>query len=752
MIEILKERCFHLQSKNTSYIFSILPNMCAEHVYYGKRLRSVDASLLAIREKHLIPPNFETVANRDFPNLSQEDMLLEFSSEGKGDYKTPLVAISYGSAGERTLDLKFDGYDVYKGIKRFTTMMLAQAIATDMEAETLELCFRDKERKIALHLFYTIFYETDTITRRSVIVNESDEKVMLRSLYSSQIDIRGDNYDLISFPGEWARERHTERQSVKKGTTIIESRSLESVEANPAFIVTNEKDTYLFNLIYSGPHRASVTLTPRGITHILWGINPDMFSWPLDKSESFESPEAVMIYSDKGLDGVRDLSHQFIIRYIRRGNWKGRMKPLMFNTWEGSYFNINETKLSVIVKNAKEMGMEGIVIDDGWFGARKDDTTSLGDWFVDSMKFPSGLADISNLIHHNGMLFGLWMEPECVSEKSDLAKRHPDWILGRDVRRNAEGRHQQILDLANPDVQQWIINTITRLVDTCHIDYIKWDMNRRYSDLYSSIDIKDYGTYAHKYVSGLYTILRTINLQFPNLYIEGCASGGARFDLGMLSYCASIWTSDCSDPVERLAITEGTAMVYPLSVMGVSVAPTPNAATRRKMNLDARFESAVFGVLSYSVDGINIDKSTLASYTRQADFYKNYRALLQFGRFRVQESGNRTIWTISNQDSSLIMVLYFQKELRINTTAEKLFVECANEDYLYRFYPRERDTVEVSKDNIYKLEPECYTVSGSALKWAGISLYEQLSGGGFQDGMRVIGDFNTRLYILKKVD
>ena len=753
MIEILKERCFHLQTKNTSYIFSIQQSMYAEHIYYGKKLKDIEASLLAIREKHLIAPCFSTVANRENPEQSLDDTLLEFSTEGKGDYRTPLVAISAGDNGERTLDLKFEGYEIYKGIKRFTTLTLAQAIATDMEADTLELCFRDKAKKIALHLFYTVFPETDTITRRSVIVNESDQKIALRSLFSCQLDIRAKDMDLISFPGQWARERHMQKQHMQQNTYVIESRGLDSsADANPAFIITNEKDTYLFNLIYSGPHRASITQTTRGITHILWGINPDMFSWPLEKQESFESPEAVMIYSDKGLDGVRDLSHQFVIKYIRRGNWKGRMKPLMFNTWEGSYFNINETKLSIIVKNAKEMGMEGIVIDDGWFGARKDDTTSLGDWFVDSMKFPSGLADISNLVHHNGMLFGLWIEPECVSEKSALAKRHPEWIIGRDVRKNAEGRHQQLLDLSNPEVQEWIINTITRLVDTSHIDYIKWDMNRRYSDLYTQMDIKDYGTYAHRYISGLYTILRTINLQFPNLYIEGCASGGARFDLGILSYCSSIWTSDCSDPVERLAITEGTSMVYPLSVMGVSVAPTPNAATRRRMNLDARFESALFGVLSYSVDGISIDKNTMNSYIKQVDFYKNYRALFQFGRFRVQESENRTIWTISNPDASLIMVLYFQKENRINTTVEKLFVECANEDYLYKFYPRERSSVEISKDKIYKLEPECYTVSGSALKWAGISLYEQYSGNGYADGMRVIGDFNTRLYILKKVN
>ena len=754
MIEIIKDRTFHIATRNTSYIFSILPTGHAEHIYYGKRLKNIQASILAIREKHLVAPVFSVYADRKSPNYSLNDTLLEFSTEGKGDFRIPFLSISYGEDGIRTGNFIYSGYDVYKGIKRFTTLTQPQAVATDSEADTLEVQFKDKDSGLMLMLLYTSFNDSDVITRRSIIVNQSKEAVTIRSIASSQIDIRADKVELTTFQGDWARERFIKTHEISDGTYMVESRSLESSsEANPAFIVRRDKDTYLFNLVYSGAHRASVSITSHSIAHIVWGINPDMFSWKLESDEIFESPEAVLIYSDKGIDGVRDISHRFVNSNIRRGNWRDRMKPLMFNTWEGFYFDIDENKLSAIVKNAKEMGMEGIVIDDGWFGARNDDTSSLGDWYCDTMKFPSGLSESASEIHRNGMLFGIWLEPEAVSEKSELAKKHPDWIIGKNVRENAEGRHQQLLDLANPDVQEWIIGTIERIVDLTHADYIKWDMNRRYSDIFSHKgNMRDYGSYFHKYITGLYTILRTLTLHFPNLYIEGCASGGARFDLGILSYCPSIWTSDCSDPVERLAITEGTSIAYPTSVMGVSVSCSPNAHTRREIDLDTRFESALFGVLSYSVNGTNIDRKTMDAYKKECEFYKCYRSLLQFGIFRVQESGNRRVWTISTPDSSLILVFYFQKEVRINTSAEKLYIDCANEDFDYRFYPRERQLAESTGSIVYNEEPESYIVSGSALKWAGISLSEQFSGNGYEDGMRVLGDFKSRLYILRRIE
>ena len=753
MIEIRQNKTIHLATENTSYIFSINDSGYPEHVYYGRRLRNPDDCLSAIKEKHLVAPVMSTIANREDREVSLNDTLLEFSTEGKGDYRTPMVSISYGEEKERTLNLEFLGYAIHKGIKRFaSSYIMPQAVAIESDADTLEIVYRDKIRDIRLVLYYTTFNKADVITRRCTIMNESQEEVTLRSLYSAQLDLRSEQIETITLQGAWARERKPIRSELKQGSFFIESRTLESsADANPAFFVLNGKDTYLMNLMYSGPHRATFSKTSHNLTHIVWGINEAMFSWPLAPAEYFESPEAVMIYSDKGIDGARDISHRFIQKHVRRGVWKDRLKPIMFNTWEGSYFDINEDKISKIAENAKEIGLEGIVIDDGWFGARYDDKTSLGDWYANTMKFPSGLASTSAEIHRMGLLFGLWIEPEAVSEKSSLAKKHPDWIIGRNPERNAIGRNEMLLDLTREDVQDWITLTISNLIEVVKIDYLKWDMNRSVSDLFSHRPIGDYGTFAHKYITGLYRILKTITQRFPNLYIEGCASGGARFDLGMLSYCPSIWTSDCSDPIERLDITAGTLLVYPLSVTGISVSPSPNLHTRRIVDLETRFNTAVFGVLNYSIEAETLDKALKTSYKQQVEFYKNYRLLLQFGTFRVQEDGNRVIWTLSNSDASVIMLLYLQKQNRINTSAEKLYVECANENYDYRFFARDHMQSEIEA-SLYPQEPECYNISGDALKWAGISLSEQYSGNGYREGMRVLGDFSSRLYLIKKVE
>lgn len=753
MIEIRKNKTIHLVTENTSYLFSITDSGYPEHVYYGKRLKNPDLCLSAIREKHLVAPVMSTIANREEKEVSLNDTLLEFSTEGKGDYKTPMVSISYGDEKERTLDLEFIGYAIHKGIKRFSSsLVLPQATGSALDADTLEIVYKDKTRNIKLINYYTTFNKADAIIRRSVIVNESSQDVAVRSLYSAQLDLRTENAECITFQGAWARERKPIRNKITQGSFCVESRSLESsADANPAFFVLNGKDTYLMNLIYSGPHRATFSKTGHGLTHIVWGMNEAMFSWPLGQSEYFESPEAVMIYSADGIEGATDLSHSFIKKFIRRGVWRDRLKPLMFNTWEGSYFNINEDKVIQAASAAKELGIEGVVIDDGWFGARNNDKTSLGDWYANTMKFPSGIASISSEIHRLGLLFGLWIEPEAISEKSNLASKHPDWIIGRNPSKNAIGRNEMLLDLTREDVQDWMANTIANLIEVAKIDYIKWDMNRSGSDFFSHRNIGDYGTFAHKYIAGLYRVLRTITQRFPNLYIEGCASGGARFDLGILSYCPSIWTSDCSDPIERLAITEGTAMVYPLSVMGVSVSPSPNLHTRRIIDLETRFNTAAFGVLSYSIEAEALEKAQKASYKQQIEFYKNYRLLLQFGIFRVQENGNRTIWTISNNDASTIIALYLQKENKINTSAEKLYIECANENYEYRFFARDHMQSEIEA-SLYPQEPECYNISGDALKWAGISLAEQYSGNGYREGMRVLGDFSSRLYLIKKVE
>lgn len=752
MIEVLSDSIFHLATDSTSYVIHILETGHAEHIYYGKRLRDVSYSITALREKRYARPGMGTYADSDFPTLVLDDSLLEFTSEGRGDYRVPLVAISLGNEGERTLDLRYKSYKKEKGIRKITAGKLPQAKDAYQDAETVTLTFTDAVRMIDLELVYTVFPSLDTITRRSIILNRSKSRAVVRSLMSAQLDWREDGMKAINLTGTWGREMEREERLIDKGTIISESRMLSSsAEANPAFMVERKDGScYAFNLIYSGAHRISMSLTPHGMTHIVWGLNPDMFSYVLDSNESFESPEAIMTYSEKNRNEAGDRIKRFLKEAVMRSPWRDRMRPVMLNTWEATGFSINEKKAAALAQYAEKMGCEGIIINDGWFGTRMNDRTSLGDWNVNTMKFPSGLNETADTIHRHGLLFGLWFEPEAASTKSMLLRSHPEWVIGRNAETNAEGRHEQLLDITRIDVQDWIIQTITRLADLVRLDYLLWDLNRSYSDLYTLSGIRDYGMYSFEYISALYRILNAIGERFPDMYIETTAGGGSRFDAGMLSVSSSMSPSCITDPIERARITANAAMMYPLSAISTVVSPSPNAATRRIIDRDTRFNIALFGVLSYSMDATAFSRTEMEAFRAQIEFYKANRLLIENGIFRVDEDGNRTIWTVSNEDRSEIIMLYLQHFVRPNTTAEKLYVPEANENYDYRVFARSH-AVSEKESYTYPQENECYLISGDALKWAGISLVEQVSGIGYHEGMRFLGDFSSRLYIIRRI-
>ena len=752
MIGIESGSIFHLATVNTSYIMHILPSGHPEHIYYGRKLRDVQSSLTAIREKKYTAPGMATYISEEDPTTALDDTLLEFSSEGKGDYRTPLVSISWGKSGERTGDFRFSGYRKHNGILAKNDR-LPQAKDKTGDAETLELIFDDDLRAVELRLIYTVFPSLDAITRRSIITVKGKNPVTVRSLASSQLDFRVSDMKVTLFSGTWAREFRRTRKPIEEGTIISESRRMaSSAEANPGFILeTADNTAYICNLIYSGPHRASFSQTAHGLTHIVWGINPDMFSWPLKTGESFESPEAVMVCSPEGLWAASEKMHAFVDSAVIRSVWSSRMRPLMLNTWEGAYYNISEKRILDMAKGAKEMGLEGIIVDDGWFGARRNDRTSAGDWHANTMKFPSGLFEVSEGVHRMGLLFGLWFEPEAISGKSLLYKQHPDWIIGRTDEENAKGRHEELLDLTRADVREWIITTVSSVIDRCRVDYLRWDMSRHYSDLFSYREMEDYGMFCHKYIMGLYNVLEAIGRRFPGLYIETSAAGGSRFDLGMLCYSASMWLSADSDPVERSSMIANAAMLYPLSVIESSVSPSPNEMTHRITDRETRFNVASFGVLSYSLDPSSLSKIEMAAFRQQTEFYKSYRMLLQFGTFHLEEDGNRTIWSVASRDKGTILLLYLQKHVRPNTTAEKLHISQADPDCDYRIFSRTHLLTD-QESSSYPQESECYTVPGDAMKYAGISLVEQVSGTEYNEGMRMLGDFSSRLYIIRRIE
>ena len=752
MIEAISKSIFHLATENTSYMIRILETGHAEHIYYGRRLRDAASSVSALGEKHYVRPGMGTYTDRKFTTLVLDDTLLEFSAEGRGDYRTPYIAVSCGDDGERTLDLRYRESRITEGTMPFRTLPMPQAKDPYGEAETLELIFEDSLRNTELTLVYTVFPSSDTITRRSIIRNTGSGRLTVRSLASAQLDFRETGMKALTLTGTWGREMERHWTGLTSGTFISESRRLgSSAEANPGFMLLSASGAcYALNLIYSGPHRASMSVTEHGMTHIVWGINPDMFSWVMEKGERFESPEAVMTFSPDGVDGAGDRIKRFISTSVLRSSWKERMRPVMLDIWEAVRYSLSENRIESMARGALEMGCEGILINDGWFGARNSDRTSLGDWHVNTQKIPSGLTELADTVHRIGLLFGLWFEPEAVNTSSMIYKSHPEWIIGRSGETNAEGRHEELLDITRYDVQDWIITTITKLADLVRLDYLRWDMNRHYSDLYTMTGIRDYGMYAHQYASALFRILSAIGEHCPDMYIETTAGGGARFDLGMLSVSASIAPSCVSDPVERARLITSASLMYPQNVIGTVVSPSPNAATRRIVDRETRFSIAAFGVLSYSMDPSSFQKDEMRAYKEQIAFYRTFRLLFETGRFRAYDDGRRLIWTVSDEDRSTIIAMYFQYIIRPNTTAERLIVPDANESYDYRVFTRSRLLPE--KEAYAYPESECYTIPGDALKWGGISLAEQISGTGSHEGMRMLGDFSSRLYIIRRIE
>ena len=736
---------FCIDTENTSYIFSVENPQAAEHIYYGRKLNRPVSSLTAIREKHLKAPRMSTIARGKYSELCLNDTLLEFSLEGNGDYKTPLVALSLGEKGDRTLSLKFESYQITKGIIRFKGAKMPQAVATQEDAESLVVTYVDNERKIKLITYYTSFYKADVITRRATVINESKENLSLRSLLSASLDLRAEGVSVVSFSGKCGSEKEATENKMGRGTFSVESRTIMSGENDPTVIVSSGRDTYLMSLIYSGAHRTTITETPQGITHITTGINPDLFSWNLNEGEFFESPEAVLSYSPSGKEKCGTLMKKFIENHIRRGKWKNRIKPIILSTFGALSYDVNEADVLKMAKEAKNIGIEGICVDDGWFGARSDNTSSLGDWYANTLSFPSGIKDLSNEVHYMGLLFGLWFEMEGISERSMLYKSHQDWIVGKDALSSALSNNEFLLDITRSDVQEWVIETLIRLIESSSIDYIKWSLSRFQGDLWSNDGRRDSGEFMHRYTLGLYHILDTITKTFPNLYIEVVSKGGMRFDMGMLSYASSISVTESSLIESRLKTIEGTGMIYPLSVMTNVISSFKDSSKRETL-----FNTSSFGVLNYSINPLELSKTEMIALRQQIDFYKAYRPLLQYGNFLLQEnSPDRTVWSLSNGDSSVIILLYYLKRDSVNTSAEKLYAYCANENYIYSFMsrPHIEDNIE---SILHPQEIECYKIPGDALVWAGISLADNISGNGFNEGMRTLRGSSSRLYIIKR--
>jgi alpha-galactosidase len=782
-----KNGIFNLTTQNNTYLFTITKRGHLEHLYYGARLKESSIDIKALKTKAIFPMGTAVVYDESESVLNMNIFKSEISTPGKGDYRSPSTIISYNN-GMTTLDFLYVRHQIQKGTPT-PLNSLPRPYGSFDNCETLIITMKDKELPIRIELKYTIFEDCDVISRNTNVYNDSQAIVTIKSLSSLQLDLNDKEYDLITFDGAWGRERHINRRPLTSGTIINDSKTgVSSASHNPCIYLARKDcaeitgECIATNLIYSGNHKESIEVNDYNQTRILTGINDQTFSWSLEPGNRFISPEAIMTYSLQGLNGASRNFHFFTNNHIVRGYWKNRPRPILVNNWEATYFNFDNSKLLKLAKKAKEVGAELFVLDDGWFGGRNDDKSSLGDWSVNTAKLRGGLGQLSSKIHEMGLLFGLWVEPEMVNRNSNLFDKHPEWAIIIPGRDPSVGRHQFILDLTNKDVRDYLEEALTKIFQYGEVDYVKWDMNRVFTDLYSSSNNNyNYGEFFHRYILGLYELLEKLTTKFPKVLFESCASGGNRFDLGMLCYMPQTWTSDCTDAYERVLIQEGTSCGYPLSAMGSHVSTSPNHQTLRRTDIETRFNVASFGNLGYELDLTELPANQIEIIKEQINFYKQYRNTFQFGTFvrleTMSTTHSRARWAVMNTDRSEIIVLDYKEKSQANPPFEILKVEIANNDYFYEVFNRpQRIDISVFGDLIKQFSPVTlkegtkkedlankiihlssevfhHQIGGDLLKYAGLQLNQEFGGLGYDNiNTRILGDNGSRLYMIKKIE
>lgn len=782
MIRILSGQCpaFILDTENTTYAFSITPSGHPEHLYYGNKLNLSDREECdSLREKREFELGNSIVYSKEYPTELPEDMCLEISSPGHGDIREPFVELVFPD-GSRSSDFRYADYLTDDSESDLET--LPSSYAEKGKAEHLCLILRDEN--IILELHYRVYSECDIITRSARIINKGRAAVEVERLLSSQLDLPFGGMSITSFHGAWAREMNKSTVSLPAGKFVIESRAgCSSNRANPFFMVhdahtsENSGSVYGFNLVYSGNHYSAAEVNAFGKTRIVTGIQPQGFRYILNEGESLEAPEAVMSYSALGFCGLSVNMHNFVREHIVRGKWKYRPRPVLLNSWEACYFKVNKHKMVTLARIGKKLGAELFVMDDGWFGKRDDDKHSLGDWDADTGKLPGGLKALGKKIKSIGMDFGIWVEPEMINTDSELYRLHPEYVMEISGRLHSEGRNQRILDLANPVVQDFIIEKMTEVFSSADISYVKWDMNRIFSDVFSpSLPAQRQGETAHRYICGLYRIMKILTERFPDILFEGCASGGNRFDLGILCYFPQIWASDNTDAVCRANIQEGYSYGYPQSCIGAHVSTVPNHQTLRITPPETRFAAASFGLLGYELDVRDLSSERRKKIRKEIELYKKWRDVFQFGQFyRISTSGvHQWISVSSDKTRAAAMIL---QELTVPNQQHQSFTAAGlAPDRRYHMYSiAERldikqfgslintaSPVHIKQDSfmhnvlcsVVKMntESEDMTVSGSVLMSGGISLKPAFSGTGFNENVRVFPDFSSRLYFLEAVE
>ena len=663
-----EKKIFKLDTKSTSYVLQIGNYGYLLHLYYGAYVSDAELDYMAYTCAH--GAHFPRVKSEDSQNpfFSKDLHRMEYSCNGCGDFRGSALTIKR-SAGTDDTDIQYVSHKIYAGKPAIEGQ--PATYAEENEATTLEILCRDSVSGAEVTLFYSVFEELGAMTRHAVVRNTSDSVMYLKRVLSNCLDIHdASDMDFIHLYGAACKERRFERSPLIYGVQGVASkRGCSSHMQNPFVALCSHDateehgDAYGFNLVYTGNFLATAEMDSDGGARVLMGINPEGFEWKLEPNESFTAPEAVMVFSDEGLGGMSRIFHKLYRNNLCRGYWKLRKRPILINNWEATYFDFNEEKLYDIAKTAAELGIEMLVMDDGWFGDRNSSHSGLGDWFVNEEKLKGGLGKLVERVNALGMKFGIWFEPEMVSRKSELYSEHPEWALQTAGRHMSISRHQYVLDMSREDVRDYLFDCIKKVMDSANIAYIKWDFNRSLTEVGSALLGADrQGEVFHRYVLGLYELLERLLAEYPELLLEGCASGGGRFDPAWLYYSPQIWASDDSDAIERLDIQYGTSMCYPASTVGAHVSACPNHQVGRTTPLETRGNVALAGTFGYELDLTKLTDEEKETVKKQCKDYHKYFDVIHNGNlYRLispWKDRKKCAWMYVSDDKREALVTY----------------------------------------------------------------------------------------------
>ncbi len=706
-----QDKVFLLFTDNTSYHIKIGPYDTLIHLFYGKKVEcNLDYFIRGIDRSHCGNPN-EAGKDRTF---SMDIQPQEYSTFGMGDYRISCLDV-VNQDGSCAADLRYQSHQIMEG--KYQLEKLPSVYETDQTAmQTLVITCIDKVTNLEVDLYYGVVEQYDVITRAAKIRNRGKAPVKLLKAFSACVDYPHHQYDLIHFYGKHSMEREVDRTPVGRAILSVESmRGLSSHQHNPFVILADHEATetngecYGFSLLYSGNFQAQVEVGQIGQTRIAMGIHPAFFQYEVGPGETFTTPEVVMSYSDRGMEQLSHNYHKLIRNHITRGTYKNARRPILINNWEATYYNFDTKKLVAIAKEAAELGIEMLVMDDGWFGKREDDFSSLGDWVVNTEKLGTSLKELTDRVNEAGCKFGIWFEPEMVNEDSDLYRNHPDWCLRIPNRPLTRCRYQIVLDLTREEVRNYIYDSISDILNSANIEYIKWDFNRSIAEVWSAKkDDQHQGQVFHDYILGLYELLNRVAKAYPNVLIEGCSSGGGRFDAGMLYYEPQIWCSDNTDALDRLKIQYGTSFGYPISAVGSHVSAVPNHQTGRTTPFHTRGVVAMAGTFGYELDINVLSEQEKEEVKTQVEFYKRNYELINHGNYyrltNPYENNDFIAWQMVSEDKKKSLLSIVFPTSHGNTDFYTVHLRGLEESALYQVIGEER------------------TYSGGALMYAGFNL------------------------------